>query len=330
MNFIANFLFLIIDIKVFNCLIIQEYVSCREALMKTELDGSYSIKPRINGQAANVVCSRINSTHGIAMLSNSGEIEKVFSDTYEEEFYIDKIAYGNYSDDDIREFKKGMSKCTQRILYKNKGADLTWQRLLFYDKTFFSSLNDGQHGICKCFVRTVCDINGNPQLNCTMTGENGGSEQTEEGEFSVIEDSLPLIEIHTADVGHYSETIHYTLEKLKCIFKFMTFDLFITKNTSCLNTDELMELKDENSTTCISIPIEHMIQLYSNKEAELGEILTKLPFLCNSYIEIFIQKENGMKIICSIFDNCKFKCPPTQSINFRLFKKMEICEILLE
>ncbi|CAD5126446.1 DgyrCDS14575 [Dimorphilus gyrociliatus] len=201
------------------------------------------------------------------------------------------ITYGNFNDDDIKEFKNGMLSCSQRISYKNRGASLIWQKLLFYDGTFFSSLNDGQDGICKCFVRTVCDNNGDPQSICTMTGVNGGSEQTEEGEFSVKEDSLPLIEIHTADVGNTNEAVRYTLEKFKCTFQFMTFNLFTTKNTTCLKSDQLTALNDKNIATCISIPIENTIQLDSNTEFEFGEILTKLTFSCKSYIEIFIQKE---------------------------------------
>ncbi|CAD5126493.1 unnamed protein product [Dimorphilus gyrociliatus] len=329
MNFYRNFFNLIFCIKVSSFSPIQDYISCQEALTKTEQDGSYSIKPRLNGQTANVVCNRINSTHGIAMLSNSREIEKVLSKTYETKFHIDRITYGNFNDDDIKEFKKGMLSCSQRISYKNRGASLIWQKLLFYDGTFFSSLNDGQDGICKCFVRTVCDNNGDPQSICTMTGVNGGSEQTEEGEFSVKEDSLPLIEIHTADVGNTNEAVRYTLEKFKCTFQFMTFNLFTTKNTTCLKSDQLTALNDKNIATCISIPIENTIQLDSNTEFEFGEILTKLTFSCKSYIEIFIQKETDKKLICSIFANCKFECPATQSIHFRMFKSMEICDILL-
>lgn len=127
------------------------FKSCKEALERTGLSGDYSIRPLPNGNVSTVTCTILNAIYGMLLLSNNREqqwhIEN--SATYESSLFHDNIIYGNYSDGDMNEFLESAGNCSQSMSRQNRGVNELWQKFLFWDGSFYGSINsfenDGWH-----------------------------------------------------------------------------------------------------------------------------------------------------------------------------------------
>lgn len=173
-------------------------------------------------------------------------------------------------------------------------------------------------GICKCFVRQVCDDQNNKLALCTSIPS--GNWRAESGEFSVVPKRLPVKQIRTGDLG--SEGMKYTLSKLKCTFylspKIRILNIKKTDEHSCVNIANA--LIDEDLNTCKTF----------NEKSPIYELnsvtnYTKVNFKikdspnenCASKILPFVSEKNRYKI-CKYTMDCEYSCPSSTILHFQV------------
>lgn len=312
------------------------YRSCGDALVENQVSGEYSIQPLENQATSNIFCNIINGTYIESALGNDVENNNTVNGFEYAFSYKKHIQYGNFSQEEVDQFLETSGECSQDLYWYNYFSKLSFSKFQYWDNSTFG-FNNVPDGICKCFIRQICDERGSNTEICSTPGEPDHSPSfSYTGKLSVLPKRLPLRSILAGDTGldteGNDEIQHYAVGKLKCINRNQP-QLFVNHFNSPCDLKKLQKLIDNSSTTCVKFnSINFYMNIHTNYYQRKFKISGKDSSCLN--IQLMTKFENGKLEKCLSSDNCQFDCQPSPLKQYLLFSKeiqedIEICEIKL-
>ncbi|CAD5114591.1 unnamed protein product [Dimorphilus gyrociliatus] len=311
------------------------FKSCSEAIVTNQANGFYDIQPIEYGSITNIYCQVVNDIHIESTLGNNFE-ENTTINGYEFQYsYKRTIMYGNFNETQMDEYLRTAGTCSQTMYFYNYFSHLSFTHFIFWDGLIVN-YNDAPDGICKCFLRQVCDEDASNELTCRDAGNETHSPSfNHTGKFSVLPQRLPLKKIEAGDTGTdptgHDEIIHFAVGKLKCS-KRLTAKLTVNHFHQCEN-EKLHVLLDESVSTCMKFKAS---DFYLNIQTEVNHRKFKILGSNSQCLKFGMvsKDENDRTRQCTTIDNCVYNCLASPIKQYFLYSldligDVEICEIVL-
>lgn len=307
------------------------YNSCYEALtMNSYATDNYLIQPSVESHVSKIFCQQFNDSYGLVIIDNDSEnmSEMITDPNIGYHTYLERVVqYENFTELDMTLFLSNIGMCSQGMKIVTFGASGNSQRVIFWDGKQFYSNQGWEDGICKCFIKNICELTNNSSSVCNITF-NDSVLKSDEGEFSVKSERLPIHKLRFSDIN--TEWVKYKIWKLKCYFPLYKINFNKhPKNCDFINIHNLYDLKEN---TCIKTKYSFLsIKINFDFKQNKLKLITKNNFNCKLNI-VGYTIENHKYLNCKINDNCEISCQKSRIIYLEIFKEfsktfISICEI---